>query len=170
MRNLILKYFREFLISAERGIKEYLNNIDKDYYDFMDSHVKIIVQSSIERINFLILLLCLGYPFTGIGYSEEGMGRLIEAIAKDSDIYLKTEVKSIKRYNEGLIIKGDFGKEIFDRVILAYPVFEDMNTIEDENLKDYFRKYIHLITEELRKTMKNILYLQYLRIPELPIG
>lgn len=147
MKHIIFKYFRHFLISAEKGLREFLNQIDKDYYDFMDAHVKIVAQSNIKEVNFLTLLLSLGYPFTGIGYSEIGMGGLINSIAQKSEIQCNSEIKAIYKSSDRFILKGDFGEEIFDSLILAFPIFENMHVFRDEKIKKFFEKYIHLNTD-----------------------
>lgn len=144
IRGLALNYLSDFFIPAESGIRAYFQGIDRDYYDFMDSHVKIVAQSSIERVSFLTLLLALGYPFTGVGLHEGGMGELIDRIADGVSCYLKTEVNSIFRKEKDFIIKGVFGEMDFERVILAFPVLENMSVINDQQISEYFRKYCHL--------------------------
>lgn len=146
MKNLIFRYFRHFLIPAEIGLKEYFPELDGDYYDFMDSYVKIVAQSRISEVSFLTLLLSLGYPFTGVGYPERGMGRLIEEIVRNPLCLIKAEVKSLEAYKGNFILKGDFGEESFQKVILALPVFENMHILKDNKIKDYLEKYIHLNT------------------------
>lgn len=147
MKNLILNYFRQFLIPAERGLKEYFPDLDGDYYDFMDAHVKIVAQSSILDVSFLTLLLSLGYPFTGVGYPERGMGRLIEEIVRNPLCLTKAEVKSLEEYKGNFILKGDFGEESFQKVIIALPIFENMHILRDNKIKEYLQKYIHLNTD-----------------------
>lgn len=147
MKSLIFNYAKQFFIPAERGLKEYFLFLDSDYYDFMDSHVKVVAQSRISEVNFLTLLLSLGYPFTGVAYPERGMGRLIEGIVENSLCLVNSEVKSLELHRGSFILKGDFGEESFQRVILAFPVFENMHLIKDSNIRDYLQKYTHLITD-----------------------
>lgn len=144
MKSLILKHFKSFLIPAEKGLREFFPQIERDYYDFMDAHVKIVSQSSIAEVNFLTMLLSLGYPFTGVGYPREGMGKIFEEIVKNTNCLLNSEVKSIKRKNSGFILKGDFGEEEFKKVVISMPVFENLNIMEDDNIRDYIKRYLKL--------------------------
>ena len=147
IKNLIFKNFTHFLIPAKTGLKLFFDRIDKDYYDFMDSHVKIVSQSSIERINFLTLLISLGYAFTGIGYPKNGMGGLIKSILKITPYYLKSEIEKIKKFSDGYLIKGSFGEEKFENIVIACPILENTEIFEDKALRDFFYRYKNLITD-----------------------
>lgn len=144
MKGLIMSLYRHFLIPAKKGLNEYFPQIDRDYYDFMDAHVKIVAQSSIEDVSLLTLFLSLGYPFTAVGYSTDGMGSLIGRMIKNTDIFLKSEINSIKMTSDGYVIRGNFGEENFCRLILAFPLLENLKVLENRRLIEYFQKYSRL--------------------------
>ncbi len=141
LKELIIKHGYSFLTPAQEGLKKYFHYLDNDYYDFMESHVKIVAQSTIREVNFLTLLLSLGYPFTGIGYPVDGMDNFINELAKNFSYHLNTEVTSISTKNNGYLIKGVFGEEFYNRVILALPFLENFSIIEDKKLKKYLERY-----------------------------
>lgn len=147
MKELILKYYKLFFKPASKGLYEYFGTIDSDYYNFMDAHVKIIAQSSIEEVNMLTLLLCLGYPFTGVGLAKEGMGSLFQRASVNCNCKLNSEITSIKKNSEGYILESRFGKEFFDRLIISMPILENLNILEDCKIKSYFEKYLKLLND-----------------------
>lgn len=147
MGKLLFKYFKPFVIPAKRGLKYYFPTINKDYYDFMDAHVKIVAQSSIDKVNFLTLMLSLGYPFTVVGYPEGGMGRLFNELIKSPICLLNAEVRSLERVEDGFVIRWNSGEERFPKVILAMPIFENMQIIKDNPLKGYLQKYLPMQTD-----------------------
>jgi len=147
MKELIINNFRHFLLPAELGLRMFFSKIDRDYYDFMDSHVKIVAQSSIDKVNFLTLLLSLGYPFTGIGYPKYGMGCLINKIAKQTPYFLETPVKEIKKLSDGYLIDCYISKRKFNNIVIACPIFENMKMLKDISMKNYFSKFLKLLSD-----------------------
>lgn len=147
MRQLITKYYKFYFSSAVKGLSSFFNPIDKDYLSFMDSHVRIVAQCSIEEVNMITLLLSLGYPFTGVGYAKTGMGELIKHIANVFPYHLRSEVIRISRWNRGFIVRGEAFEKTFDRVVVAIPIFENLKIIEDLEMKSYLTKYLKLRTD-----------------------
>ncbi len=148
LKELIIKHGYYFLTPAQEGLKRYLHNLDNDYYDLIESHVKIVAQSTIRDVNFLTLLLSLGYPFTGIGYPVEGMDNFINELAKNFSYHLNTEVTSISTKNNGYLIRGIFGEEFYNRAILALPFLENLSIINDRKLKHYLERYLILKSDQ----------------------
>lgn len=147
IRRLIYKYYRLFFKPAPEGLKEYFGSIEKEYLRFMDSHVKIVAQSSIENVNMVTLFLSLGYPFTGVGYAKNGMTKLFREISKNFSCYLNSEITSIHRNSEIFKLKGAFGEEHFDNLIIAMPIFENLNILQDSKIRAYFEKYLSIQTD-----------------------
>ncbi|WP_297210448.1 MULTISPECIES: phytoene desaturase family protein [Thermodesulfovibrio] len=147
MRRLIYKYYRLFLKPAIEGLKDYFSSIDREYLRFMDSHVKIVAQSSIENVNMVTLFLSLGYPFTGVGYAKNGMGEIVKEIAKNFSYHLNSEIISVSKNADGFKLKGAFGEERFDNLIIAMPILESLNILQDSKIKAYFEKYLSFQTD-----------------------
>ncbi len=148
LRKLLFKYHKFFSKPALLGIRKFFPTLDPDYYNFLDAQVKITAQCPLAQTNFLTALICLGYPFTGVGYTNIGMGQLIENLAKSFKYYLKAEVRSLEKAKKGFIIKGSFGDGSFQKVILALPIMENLDILKDRELRDFFSSYTNLLSKE----------------------
>lgn len=157
MKRQIIKYHRLYMTPAIKGINYYFGQISREYLKFMNGHVKIVAQCSLEEVNMITLMLSLGYPFTGVGYAKEGMGSLLNFISKDINCHFKNEISSIRKNSEGYILRGNNFEEIFKGVILAMPIFENLKIIENREMQKYLNRFNKLQSDNSAVVLYGVL-------------
>ncbi|MDW8136606.1 MAG: FAD-dependent oxidoreductase [Thermodesulfobacterium sp.] len=141
---LIVKYYLLYNLPASKFLKELFGQVDKNIWDFFNGLTLITAQSTVDKINTLTLLLSLGYVATGVGSPKEGMSSLFDSLSQGIDIYLNSEVISLRRLSRenNYLVRTKNGEEIFQKVVLSLPILENLHLLkEDVELYNYFKSF-----------------------------
>lgn len=122
----IIPFSFYFMLPAKKGLELFLPNISKEYQEFIDNQILIVAQAKSDKINFMTLLLSLGYALYDNYYPIGGMSKVFDEISKYiPNIKLKQEVISITKQNNIFTLttkKGDIYHS--KNIILNKPIFK----------------------------------------------
>ncbi|MGE4456954.1 MAG: phytoene desaturase family protein [Arcobacteraceae bacterium] len=122
----IIPFGLYFIIPAKKGLEIFLPNISKEYQEFIDNQLLIVAQAKSDKVNFMTLLLSLGYALYDNYYPIGGMGKIFDEISKHiPNIRLKQDVVDITKENGIFNIttkKGNIYKS--KNIILNKPIFK----------------------------------------------
>jgi phytoene dehydrogenase-like protein len=127
---------------AHLFISDFLENIDEEYLQFLESQVLIVAQAPLKEINFLTAALSLGYTFNENHYVVGGFGKLFDDMTKDiTNIQRESEVVKIKKHTEHFELHTK--EKVFKtkKVILNSTVYDSANLFEDSKSKAYYKSY-----------------------------
>ena len=138
----LLKEFGFMLFKTAEGyINKVLPNISKEYKAFINSQLLITLQTTSKDLSFLALCLGLAYPFHKVFYVNGGMGKIIEDLLKDVNVYNKEEIISIQKDNKNYRLITSKDEYIASKVILNSAIFESSKLFVDEDIKKYYNKF-----------------------------
>ena len=127
MAKSIIPFSAYFLLPARFGLNLFLPNISKEYLDFIENQILIVAQAKIEEINFLTLILSLGYCLYDNYYAIGGMGKIFDEISKHiQNIELNQNVIDITKHNKSYQITTKKGFVYHAKnIILNKPIFKE---------------------------------------------
>lgn len=122
----IIPFSFYFLLPAKKGLEIFLPNISKDYQEFIDNQLLIVAQAKSDQVNFLTLILSLGYALYDNYYAVGGMGKIFDEISKHiPNIELKQDVVNITKVNGIYNITTKKGNTYQSKnIILNKPIFK----------------------------------------------
>ncbi|MDY0322281.1 MAG: NAD(P)-binding protein [Arcobacteraceae bacterium] len=122
----IIPFSFYFMLPAKKGLEIFLPNISKEYQEFIDNQILIVAQAKSDEINFMTLLLSLGYALYDNYYSIGGMGKIFDEISKHiPNLELKQDVTSITKQNNLFILRTKKGAVYKSKnIILNKPIFK----------------------------------------------
>lgn len=139
---LFMKFQRYLRANAFNFIDDFLDEIDEEYLQFLESQILIVAQAPSKKINFFTAALALGYTFNENNYAIGGLGALFDGLTKEIEhIYKKSEIKEIKKL-EGhyeLYTKKNIYKT--KKLILNSTIYDSSKLFKDDKVKNYFKKY-----------------------------
>lgn len=147
---LFLRYHTLYYTPASKFLKEILENSEQRVLEFFNSLTLITAQSTIDRISALTLLLSLGYVATGVGSTKNGGESLFDRLTDSVEVHLNTKVLSIRgiNNNRAYLVRTAQGEEIFERLILSFPILENLSVLrEDWQLYNYFKRFESMKSE-----------------------
>ena len=134
--------FKFDLFKSARGfIKETLGDISQEYYDFIDSQLLIILQTTSKNIPLLSLALGLSYPFHDVFYVKNGMGSIFDELLKDIDVHRKEEVKAIRKKSDIYILETKKGEYRAKNIVLNSSIYDSSKLFFDEKIKNYYESF-----------------------------
>lgn len=142
---LAIKFNKYLRINALSFIKKNMQNIDKEYLDFLEAQIYIVAQAPMKEINFLTAALSLGYTFNKNYYVVGGFGALFTQLTKDiKEIYTNSEIKQILQHENYFELHTK--NEIFKtkKVILNSTVYDSSKLFAQSNIKTHYKKYENL--------------------------
>ena len=138
----LLKSFKfDLLKSADSFINKTFPNISKEYKSFIDSQLLITLQTTSKDLSLLAMALGLAYPFHKVFYPNGGMGKIIDDLLKDINVYNKEEIIAIQKENRKYRLITTKDEYIASKVILNSAIFESSKLFVDENIKKYYDKF-----------------------------
>jgi phytoene dehydrogenase-like protein len=122
----IIPFSFYFMLPAKKGLEIFLPNISKEYQEFIDNQILIVAQAKSDEVNFMTLLLSLGYALYDNYYPIGGMSKVFDEISKHiPNIELKQEVTSITKQKNIFTIKTKKGNIYQSKnIILNKPIFK----------------------------------------------
>lgn len=122
----IIPFSFYFLLPAKKGLQLFLPNISKEYQEFIDNQILIVAQAKSDEINFMTLLLSLGYALYDNYYPIGGMGKIFDEISKHiPNLKLKQDVTSITKHKDMFTITTKKGNIYQSKnIILNKPIFK----------------------------------------------
>ena len=142
---LAIKFNKYLRINALSFIKKNMQNIDKEYLDFLEAQIYIVAQAPMKEINFLTAALSLGYTFNKNHYVVGGFGALFGELTKDiKDIHTKTEIIQIIQMDTHfeLFTKNEIFKA--KKIILNSTVYDSAKLFTQSDIKTHYKKYENL--------------------------
>ena len=138
----LMKSFKfDLLKSADFFIEQTLPNISKEYKSFIDAQLLITLQTTSKDLSLLSMSLGLAYPFHKVFYVNGGMGKIIDDLLKDVNVYNKEEIISIQKDNKNYRLITSKDEYIASKVILNSAIFESSKLFIDEDIKKYYDKF-----------------------------
>ncbi|QOG12865.1 phytoene desaturase family protein [Arcobacter sp. FWKO B] len=127
MAKSIIPFSAYFLLPARVGLNLFLPKISKEYLEFIDNQVLIVAQEKSENINFLTLILSLGYALYDNYYAIGGMGKIFDELSKHiQDYKLNENVLNIEHKNNLYEIRTKKDNTYYAKnIILNKPIFKE---------------------------------------------
>ncbi len=148
MKWAFLKFGSLYFTPAIRFLKKYYNTIDREYLEFINSQVMITAQTEISNVNALIMLLSLGYPFTGISADTVDFENFkIQMNERRINLMLSTAIESIDRKQNGYVLKSNGTEYKFSKLVLAHPFLENTDMIKDKKIRKYLDSFKPLLND-----------------------
>lgn len=142
---LAFKFQRYLRTSALAFIDTFLEEINDEYLQFLESQVLIVAQAPLREMNFLTAALSLGYTFNENHYVVGGFSKLFDDMTKDiQDIRRSTEVLGIEKCKGYFKLHTKEGIEESKKVILNTTVYDSANLFDDTDIKSYYKSYAKL--------------------------
>lgn len=117
-------FLHYFLMPAQFGLNIFLPNICQDYKAFIENQLLIVAQAKIEDVNFLTLILSLGYTLYNNYYAIGGMASIFDEISKYiSNIQLNQEVINLQKIDNLYKIRTKNQIYFSKNIILNKPIF-----------------------------------------------
>ncbi|MFQ3574179.1 MAG: FAD-dependent oxidoreductase [Thermodesulfovibrionales bacterium] len=143
-----LRFGHLYLTPALSYLKRYYDRLDRDYIEFINSQLMITAQTRIDDINALIMLLSLGYPFSGISDQNFDFRGIADDIKeRGSELLLSSPVEGILKTRDGYVLHSNANSHRFSKVVLAYPFLEETQVIGDEKIKRYLESFSPLLND-----------------------
>ncbi len=139
---LIVKFKKYLSVNSYSFINDYLNDIDSEYLQFLESQVLIVAQAPLKEINFFTAALSLAYTFNVNHYAVGGLGNIFDGLTKNiKSVYKDTEVKNIKKLETHFEIHTDKNVYHAKNVILNSTVYDSGKLFNEKEVKHYYKKY-----------------------------
>lgn len=139
---LFLKFQKYLRANAHSFIYDFLNGIDEEYFQFLESQILIVAQAPSKEINFFTAALSLGYTFNENNYAVGGLSAVFDGLTKDiNNLYKKSEIKAIKRFEDHFELHTSKKNYKAKKVILNATVYDSAKLFEDHKIKSYYKKY-----------------------------
>lgn len=137
-----LKFQRYLRTTAYTFINSFLEEIDDEYLQFLESQVLIVAQAPLKDINFLTAALSLGYTFNENHYVIGGFSELFDAMTKNiQDVRRSTEVVHIEKCEGYFQLHTKDGISQARKVILNTTVYDSAKLFEDTSIQSYYKSY-----------------------------
>jgi phytoene dehydrogenase-like protein len=137
-----MKFFTYIKQDAQSFIKDFLDEIDEEYLQFLESQVLIVAQASLQEINFFTAALSLGYTFYDNYYVVGGLSSLFNDMTHNlKDLHRSTEIISIRKYPTHFELHSK--DEVFEakKLILNSTIYESGKLFENPEVQNYYQKY-----------------------------
>ncbi|APW64603.1 carotene isomerase [Poseidonibacter parvus] len=131
----------DILKSADSFIDETLNDITKEYKDFINSQLLITLQTTSNEVSLISLALGLSYPFHDVFYANGGMGAIFDGLLKDIDVHSKEEILNIKKEKDFFRIISNKNEYKSKKVILNSTAYDSSILFDDEQIKKYYNSF-----------------------------
>ena len=139
---LSMKFFTYLREDAQSFIEDFLQNIDEEYFHFLESQVLIVAQASLKEINFFTAALSLGYTFYDNYYVMGGFSTLFNDLTQNiKDVHRNTQITSIRKYSSHFELHTK--DEVFEakKLILNSTIYDSGKLFENPEVKNYYKKY-----------------------------
>lgn len=142
---LFLKFQKYLRVNAKSFIDAFMSNMDAEYLQFLESQILIVAQAPLKEINFFTAALSLGYTFNDNYYANGGFSTIFNAMTKNvQEVYRGSEIKKIIKHKEYFELHTKEGVFEAKKVILNSTVYDSRELFEDNEIKNYYKKYEHL--------------------------
>ncbi|WP_122893619.1 NAD(P)-binding protein [Arcobacter peruensis] len=131
----------DILKSADSFIDETLNDITKEYKDFINSQLLITLQTTSNEVSLISLALGLSYPFHDVFYANGGMGAIFDGLLKDIDVHSKEKILNIKKEKDFFRIISNKNEYKSKKVILNSTAYDSSILFDDEQIKKYYNSF-----------------------------
>jgi len=139
---LLVKFQSYLRVDAHSFIEEFFGGLDKEYWDFLESQIRIVAQAPTKEINFFTAAISLAYTFNENHYVKGGFSSLFDAMTKDvQEIQTKSEILNIVGYKEYFELHTKDKSFTAKKVILNATVYERGKLFSDSKIKNYYKKY-----------------------------
>ena len=139
---LAAKFFVHLKKNAQSFIEEFLEDIDEEYLEFLESQVLIVAQASLKEINFFTAALSLGYTFYDNYYVVGGFSALFNDLTQDlKDLHRNAHITSIRKYPTHFELHTK--DEVFEakKLILNSTIYDSAKLFDNPEVKSYYKKY-----------------------------
>jgi len=139
---LMFKFQKYLRVSAHTFIKDFLEGIDDNYLDFLQSQILIVAQASSKEVNFFTAALALGYTFNKNYYGVGGLSKVFDGLTKNIEhLYKQSAIKKIKRFCDHFELYT--GEEVYraKKIILNSTIYDSAKLFEEPQIKHYYKKY-----------------------------
>jgi phytoene dehydrogenase-like protein len=137
-----VKFQKYLRVNAEQFIEEFLEGIDAEYKQFLESQVLIVAQAPLKEVSFFIAALSLAYTFNANHYVVGGFSKLFDEMTQNiSEVHTQSEIIAIAKKDGYFELSTK--KETFQarKLILNSTVYESGKLFKDESIVNYYKKY-----------------------------
>ncbi|MEJ5299746.1 MAG: NAD(P)-binding protein [Thermodesulforhabdaceae bacterium] len=143
----LLKYLPLAKKPALSLIRSFYTKLPEEFLEFFRAQNFIVAQTPLEKASSLAFILALGYNFTGIVETENGIGGFLNYLAKGLEVRLKCPVESIRKISGGYLLQTSEGKIFSEEVLLAIPFLEELNLFRNNSdLLKYFSRFSQILS------------------------
>ncbi|MFA9374480.1 MAG: NAD(P)-binding protein, partial [Poseidonibacter sp.] len=138
---LLCSFKFDLFKSANKFISQTLENISKEYQNFIDAQLLITIQTTSKDVSLLSLCLGLAYPFHDVFYVNNGMGSLFDGLLQDIEVRKKEEIKKIIKEDKYYRLISNKNEYLCQNIVLNSSIFDSSKLFEDEDIKKYYDSF-----------------------------
>ncbi len=128
----LLSTLRENFLSAERVIRSYLGNVEKDYQMFLNSQILMTTQCYWNEVNFSFASMGLTYTNLSNYYVKGGMAEFLHTlVGQDENVKRKTKVLKISKERDHFKVYTNRGTYEAKRLILNRTIWDFCDLFDD---------------------------------------
>ncbi len=139
---LLWNFYPYLFVDASKFIEQFFTTPSEEYKQFLEAQIRIVAQAPSNEVNFFTAALALGYTFHENYYAVGGFGALFDGLTRHvKKIHTKSEILIIKKQKDGFTLYSKNEMYRAKRVILNTPVYESAKLFENQEIKNYYKKY-----------------------------